>query len=362
MTIAAENRPKPERARAWAVRALAWWLAELSALSRDIMRLLGADERGAVTIEAGERYWTLRHRQRVIGQVDRDSLDTDSARAALAGVVPAALRGRAVTVEIPPERVLSRTVNFPAGARGELDRILEFEIARHFPFPASRVFFRHRIVGRSSGVAPIAVEIVAVPREIVAAICADLAAAGLRASGVALVAGGDAEPLFLPPTALGRGAAARRSFSPVLVAGVAALAVAALATWPLAQQWRLAALDREIAALKPAAEAALQRRNQAQGESERTAALIRARSARPPLVGLLDMLSRQVPDGSWLLSLSIADREIVIDGLSPSAATIALALERSHAFAAIDFRSPITREANGLEHFQLGATIAEIKP
>ena len=77
MTIAAENRHKPLRVRAWAGRALAWWLGELGALFRDITRLVGAGERGAVTIEAGERYWILRHRQRVIGQVDRGSGEAD---------------------------------------------------------------------------------------------------------------------------------------------------------------------------------------------------------------------------------------------------------------------------------------------
>ena len=263
---------------------------------------------------------------------------------------------------IPPERVLSRTVSFPAGARGELGSILEFEIGRHFPFPASRVFHRHRVVGRSSGTAPIAVEIVAVPREIVAAVCAELTAAGLRIGAVGLASGSDAEPLFLTRAAIGSGAGTRSSLNPLLIAAAGVTALAALAAWPVAQHWRLAALDGEIAALKPAAEAALQHRSLAEGASQRTAALVKARSARPPLVGLLDALSRLVPDGSYLLSLSVADREVVIDGLSPSAATIALALEHSHAFANIDFRSPITRESNGLEHFQIGATIAEGKP
>jgi hypothetical protein len=53
---------------------------------------------------------------------------------------------------------------------------------------------------------------------------------------------------------------------------------------------------------------------------------------------------------------------VTLDGLSPSAATIALALEKSRDVTGVVFRSPITREASGLEHFQLGATLAEPKP
>jgi general secretion pathway protein L len=139
--------------------------------------------------------------------------------------------------------------------------------------------------------------------------------------------------------------------------------VLTLASWPVAQQVRLGAIERELAALKPKAEAVLRGRDEQRKSAERGAAIQRLRSARPPLVGILDTLTREVPDGSWLMSLSINGREVVLDGLSPSAATIALALERNPDFTGIVFRSPITREpASGLEHFQLGATLAETKP
>jgi Tfp pilus assembly protein PilN len=80
-------------------------------------------------------------------------------------------------------------------------------------------------------------------------------------------------------------------------------------------------------------------------------------------VRVLDMLSRDLPDGAWLLSLSVSGRDMVMDGLSPSAAEIALALQKSGAFKDIVFRAPVTREAaSGLERFQLGAAVVEAKP
>jgi hypothetical protein len=63
------------------------------------------------------------------------------------------------------------------------------------------------------------------------------------------------------------------------------------------------------------------------------------------------------------LSLGLSGRDVLLDGLSPSAATTALALERSHAFSDVTFRAPITRDpGTGLEHFQFSARIAEPKP
>ena len=361
MTIAAHRLLKPAGSRAWIGRALGWWLGELRACRDDFRRWLANRARAAVTIEAGERYWLLRQGARPIGQVDWLFGTAIERQTALIRLIPPAQRQRPVIAEIPAERALSKIVSFPAGAKGRLDRILEFEIGRHFPFPAERVYFQHRVSG-SSTEGMITVEIVAVPREIVDGICSVLAEAGLRPAGIAIAGGGDSPPLFLPAITLRR---SRLEVAPTtrLLAFAAALsALAAILSWPLAQQARLDAIERELATLKPRAEIGLRAAEAQRRDSERSATILRLRAGRPMLVGVLDALSRDVPDGSWLLSLSVSGREVMLDGLSPSAATIALALEKSHDVTGVVFRSPITREASGLEHFQLGATLVETRP
>ena len=311
MTIAANRPLKGARPRAWGGRALGWWLTELRACRADLRRFIATRGRRSVTIEAGERYWLLRRGERPIGQVD-----------AAAGEAAGLLRpdphrraaARAVIVEIPPERALAKTVVLPSGAGGQLDRVLGFEIARHFPFPAERVYFHHRIVGKDDGGA-VTVEIVAVPRDIVDGICAALAEAGLRPAAIAVSAGPRSKPLFLPAAML-PAARARARHDALGIATVLA-AIAALVSRPLAQDSALRSIDRELAALKPRAEAALGAGEAERHASERSAAILALRAARPPLVAALDALSRDLPNGSWLLSLSVAGREIVMDGLAP---------------------------------------------
>ena len=363
MSIAGNPPLKEAGARAWAGRALGWWIGELRALYEDASRRLEAASRATITIEAGERYWILRRGGESVAQIDWGQDDPALARQALYDVLAARSGRRSVIVEIPPECVLSKIISLPPGAQRELDRILEFEVGRHFPFPAERVFFRHRVLPRgvAGGESGLAVEIVAVPRETVDAIVDERSAIGVRPSGVAVISAGSETPLFLPGSVLG--APAKAGVNRPLAIGVGLLAVATLVSWPVAHQVRLGAIDGEIAALKPRAEAALRSREQQNREAERSSAILRLRAGRPPMVAILDMLTREVPDGSWLLSLSVNGREVVLDGLSPSAATIALALERSGGLNGIVFRSPITREtASGLEHFQLGETLAESKP
>ena len=164
------------------------------------------------------------------------------------------------------------------------------------------------------------------------------------------------QPIVLSRRRRGRHRCRRRlPLVAVLVAGIASAA-----SWPLAQQSRIAGIEREIAALKPRAEAALAERERQRRGNDRVAAILALRLARPPLIEVLDELSRAVPDNSWLTSLSIGGRDIVIEGLSPSAAGVVQALERGGGFAKIVFRSPINRDAaSGLEQFRLGAVTTE---
>jgi general secretion pathway protein L len=363
MTIAANHQPKVSRLRGAVGRLLGWWLGELRSVCADAARWLDRGRRFPLTIEAGERYWTLRQQHTLIGQIDRAEGDAAARHRGLVDLIPPARQRRTIIVDIPPERVLSKIVSLPAAARTELDRILQFEIARHFPFPPERAVFNYRLLGRGAGSTAIEVELIAVPRDVVRDICDELAAAGLRPSGIAIAGRRNEERLFLPAASVGQAEAALAPRQRRLVRLVGALAVAALVSWPLAQRVRLALINAELAALQPQAQAILAARDRKITEAKRIGAVLHLRGGRPPLIGVLDRLSRAIPDGTWLISLGLTGRQLVIDGLSPSAATVALALERSGAFSGIVFRSPISRDpATGLEHFQLGAALAGKKP
>src|SRR5438874_12552746 len=152
MSIATDRTLKPPRLAAWPGRALRWGIGEWRGAWDDTVRRLQAGGGAAITIEAGERYWVLRRKQRPIGHIDVQSYAAEECRQMLADAV-AASGARAIVVEIPPERVLSKVVSYPVGARGELDRIVEFDFPRHFPFPVERVLYRYRVVPRSDGAA-----------------------------------------------------------------------------------------------------------------------------------------------------------------------------------------------------------------
>ncbi|HUZ74625.1 MAG TPA: PilN domain-containing protein [Stellaceae bacterium] len=359
MTVAADDEPKAAGVRPVVERALRWWLGELRGLYGDVVRRLDGG-RNAVVVEVGERYWMVRRRRTVLGQIDRATADAAQRRHMLQHLADARMRPGAVVIEIPPERLLAKRIRLPAPAQREIARVVHFEIARHFPFPAERVHFRHRVTGRDGS--SIEVEIIAVPREIVAEICDELGGAGLRVGDVVVAGADGTAPLRLPVAASAQAPVLTRGQS-WLLALLVVLGAAALASPIVHDRMRLAAIMRESAALRPRVEVLLTARAQQRRAADRVAGPLRLKAARPPLVAVLDRLTRAIPDGSWLVSLGVTGHEVVMSGLSPSAATVALALEHSRDFANVVFRTPILRDpATGLEHFEIAAAIVEAKP
>lgn len=359
MSMAAPSDAKSRSAGAFAASAIDWWLAELRATLADALTRIQVGIGTVPVIEAGEARWIVRRGSAPVAEIKREMAAGQRLRQ-LGQALPSPRGSRSVLVEIPHERALSKIVTLPQAARHELDRILRFEIGRQFPFSAERAYFAYRQAGEVQASGPIRLEVTAVPREVISDICEELQRAGLRPRAILAASGLSHHKLPLPVDDLRRGGARRTILDRALIGAVALAAAAALLSPVVYQRMRLAELDRELATLKPRAEAALTRQTQQREDAGRIAAVLHAARDRPPAVALVNELSRALPDGSWLISLRLSGREIVIDGLSPSAAATALALEQSPSFAGVAFRSAITRDAStGLEHFQLALTVSD---
>ena len=361
MSMAAHSDAKSRSAGAFAASAVDWWLGELRATLGDTCTRIQVGIGTVPVIEAGEAKWIVRRGSAVVAEINHEMAAGQRLRL-LGQALPSPHGSRSVLVEIPHERALSKIVTLPQAARHELDRILRFEIGRQFPFSAERAYFAYRPAGEALPSGPIRLEVTAVPRELISDICEELRRAGLRPRAILAASGLSPHKLPLPIDEVRRGGTRRTVLDRALL-GVAALAAAAALLSPvLHQRMHLAELDRELAALKPKAEAALARQTQQREDAGRIAAALHAARGRPAAVTLVNELSHALPDGSWLTALRLSGREIVVDGLSPSAAATALALEQSPSFAGVAFRSAITRDgASGLEHFQLALTVAEAR-
>ena len=136
--------------------------------------------------------------------------------------------------------------------------------------------------------------------------------------------------------------------------------------WPAVTYWKtkteLSRLDAEIAALRPVV-ADVEEAARNAGEVEEKISLLREASAgRGESFVILKELTERLPDGTWLTGLSVEDRNVEMNGISPSANEIFPLLTRDGRFRSVTFASPITRQADNLERFRIRAEFVPGSP
>jgi len=320
--------------------AFRWWTGELADLASGVWA--GRQRTTLVLHETGDGGWLV-------------ARETSSGLAPLAALAAATSSRDPVAVLLPASAAFRKIIRLPAEAERDLDAIVRFELARQTPLTVDRAYLRHRIVGR----APfgIEVELTVAAREPVDTLLRLAAARGLRVESVTMA--------DVPPSER-----RRRSLVPRPDAGwtgvdvgLLAVAIAASLAAPLAiASFRLAALDREIAELRPAVEASLADRQRGGAAAQRTAEIVAAARSGPAALDTLTALTRAIPDGTWLSALQIAGREVAIDGFSPNAAQLPRLLETMAGVERVDYRAPIARDpATGLEQFHFGVVLARTK-
>ena len=141
---------------------------------------------------------------------------------------------------------------------------------------------------------------------------------------------------------------------------VVACAVATLLlgmAWPAAVALRTVAdlkqMDRQIEELRPFAErhqAAL-----AEIDEIRTKLLVfrEAEIASAEAILILKELTDRLPNGTWVASVRLDERNVDIEGFSPSANELFPALTRDGRFRSVNFAAPVMRQNENMERFRL---------
>ena len=100
---------------------------------------------------------------------------------------------------------------------------------------------------------------------------------------------------------------------------------------------------------------------------DETQQLIDKKTEKPPVVAVLDTLSKLIKDDTWLAYAQYASGQLQMQGESPAASTLISVLEASDIFANAKFVSPVTRDnVTKMERFQITVDITKagdiIKP
>lgn len=339
-----------------------WWLGELSAMAP---RALSGASRSAmerrVLVEiSGLRVTFFRIAEAKLaeaGRLDMASIDAAGQSLAFQSELNKIVRQKAeVALCLPPEQVLIKKLSLPLAVEENLGQVIAFEMDRHTPFKAEQVYFDYRLTNRDN---QLEVLLAVAQRTVVDEPLRQLTAWGAQVTAVRVVDDvAESNPLNLLPAGLRqKDKSMRLSRLNIALASGAAILLCIALVLPIWQK-------REIAlTLNPLLGKAHQQAAKAEGLRLQLEALmgeynylLDKKRESPPVVAVLDDVTRVLPDDTWVQQFDLKGKEMQIQGETASSSKLAGLFEQAKTLHGASFRAPLTKgQGANSEHFLLAA-------
>lgn len=339
-----------------------WWLGELTAMWQPLRKLVRRGPK-MLTLNTSDQQWVLGiqkgARLQELGRLDSQSQASVGRKTFGALVKKAKLRHADLTVLLPENKSLRKPLDMPAITEPDLRQALFFEIDRQTPFRPEDVYFDHRVLSRRPDAKRMTVELIAVPRASVDIILSQLQEWGLQPSIVDVVTRNAQRGIGINLLKADQSIA---QWPPRRVASVL-LFIALLAGVFYIPVNQLSAEDESLAAqVEEESKGAKQilAKHAELDETVRAASFLDERKKNSPgVLGVLNELTKALPDNTWLLSLSKNNAEVKISGYSAAAAQLISIIDAVPQFKNPTFSSPIVQDPQAkLERFDISFEIA----
>lgn len=332
-------------------RFVSWWGAELAELVPSPLRRWATQEakRTVLSAENGrfvhyeESRGKLVHHGETDPQADRESQH----RRRLAAHRLSGRSGRSVGVRLPRSACLIRRLELPAAARWDFDKILQLDLERATPFRYLDVYEDHFVEDGPGRDGKVSVRQVVVKREVLDPILKRLAACGIKVDFADCW--DDANKQGLPINLLhggqgGLASRARHRLRPDLILCLCVLVLSCSAVVIGFGKYEAASqrLGTETEAAKDKALAVNRSLSAIEASLTMLAELRRLKTARPPVIRILEELTRLLPDTAWVTSLRIEGDVIEVTMVAQSTGELLPLLARSPLFTTADLSAPVT--------------------
>jgi len=343
-------------------RFLDWWLGELSAMVPPF--LSGASKTAMerwVLVEIGGPHVTFSRvaagKIAEAGRLDMASLDAAGQKRAFQSELNKIVRKKGeIALCLPPEQVLRKTLSLPLAVEENLRQVIAFEMDRHTPFKAEQVYFDYRLARRDK---QLEVSLAVAPRAVIDEPLRQLAAWGAEVTSVR-VADDVTEGIpwnLLPAGQRQKGKDTRLSRLNIALASGAGVLLCVALVLPIWQK------RETVLALHPLLGKAYQRAAVAEDLRRQLEALLAEynylldkKRESPPVVAVLDDVTRVLPDDTWVQQFDLKGKEMQIQGETASSSKLAGLFEQAKTLHDASFRAPLTKgQGANSERFQLAA-------
>lgn len=271
--------------------------------------------------------------------------------------LPAARR-RTATLRIAPDLFLERETTVPTAAERDLTRVIGYDMDRLTPFQASEVFWTSTVTRRDTERNRLHVRVAIVPKIRLQTILDALQGVGIvpdriEANGTA----GQQTAISLIEPRSHRGWFGPRATAFAL-GSCGILAAVAVALPFVLQSITQASLDARIEAMKPQVAQAEALRKKLASSATMTDATAAARAQAGAPLQFIAALTDVLPDDTFLTTISLRQRKLIISGRSAAAARLIGAMAANPTIHNPAFAAPVIRdETNGGEAFSIRADL-----
>lgn len=265
-----------------------------------------------------------------------------------------------VTLTLPPDAVLHKTLTLPLATEENLRQVLEFQVDQLTPFTAAQVYFGYHVRGRDFDHSRLTVDFVATPRATVDEAIKTLGSRGIMVRAVVsqgMLAAGQFVSML--PAAFGNAPSVlRQGPNPWLALLAGLLALAAMAAPLIIKREAVVQLLPLAAKAKKAAETTDILRRELEARVDEHNHLLKKRQNLTPIVLALEELARVLPDGTWVQQLDIKGTEMQIQGDTASSIKLIGLFEQSATLHDASFRAPLVKsQSAGFERYHLALQI-----
>ncbi|WP_245849892.1 PilN domain-containing protein [Oceanimonas doudoroffii] len=264
-----------------------------------------------------------------------------------------------IRLYLPQDELLLTRVTLPVATAGNLEAVLRFEMDRHTPFTADQVYFGFHARPREATSVQIQVDLLLAPKAKTDAHLAELAELSIFPALLCAADQPKAPAIKLPvhPNDTSPRAGRRKSRK-VILGLVMVLLLIALPLYH--RQARIDTLTAELELPRQHAEQAAAFKRELTALQDSRTWLGQRRAERRATLLLLDELTRQLPDHTWLTRLELKEDSLQIRGESTRASELIGLLEGSSLFFDVRFGSPITiNPATSRDRFMITARLVQ---
>lgn len=297
---------------------------------------------------------SLLHEEGAISQIDKQTLTNLFHQSAKND-------GAALDIQINKSEILTRQLSLPSNTEENLNEVIQYEMDRYTPFNKDDVYFDYKIEERVNEKQLIKVLLIVARKEMLDPIVEAIEATNVYLRKIEIVDPENQEKnlkeinFFRTNNEINK---RNTSSNKWLLIAVAVLFVLTGLTPIMMNYIQINKLSSELKSMEGTVKKVKQLQSEYQTMQEQVGYLVSIKDRNPSIIEMLNLLTKVIPDHTYVQRLSLESGQLSMQGVSASASELIGIIDQTGLFDDIRFAAPVTQSGgDGLERYSITANI-----